>query len=108
MNTEQLANYVLTFVLVSLAVYRCATMVALEYGPFDIFARLRGENPNDPHANFGRRKNVLQKLLSCPHCLGVWFALAGTPFLPYYGVGWFVVNVLALSGVASLLVKKYG
>lgn len=99
MNAEQLANYVLTFVLVSVAVYRLSVMLTQEYGPFDIFDNLRRRFT---------RGGMLAKLFACPFCMSVWIALAGTPFLPWYGIGWFFVTWFALSGVAVLLVKRFG
>lgn len=99
MNFEQLANYVLTFAMVALAVYRLSVMISSEAGPWDTLARMR---------NALGASTMIGKLVRCPFCLSFWFGLAGTPFLPYYGVGWFIVTALALSGIATLLVKKYG
>lgn len=99
MNFEQLANYVLTFGMVALAVYRLSVMLAMENGPFDIFENFRKRLP---------RAGMLSKLFACPFCVSVWIALAGTPFLPFFGWGFFVVTWFALSGVAVLLVKRFG
>lgn len=99
MNLEQLANYLVTFALVSLAVYRMSIMVAMEYGPWDVFERLRHALP---------RGSMVSKLVSCPFCLSFWFGLAGSCVLPYYNAVWFVVTSLALSAVATMWVKRYG
>lgn len=99
MNLEQLATYVLTFVIVSLAVYRVSIMLAMENGPFDLIDRFRRTFPHG---------SVWAKLFACPFCLSFWFGFAGSVVLPYYGVVWYVVTSLALSAVATMWVKRYG
>ena len=64
------------FVLAVLATYRLAQLVALDDGPLDCFATLRGLTVYSPK---GKRREgpiwkSLEELMDCPYCLGVWFA----------------------------------
>lgn len=82
----------------ALATYRLARLIAVDEGPFSIFHRLRywagaydlGEN--------GAPVSALGRLLSCPHCVGVYVAVA----LWLGGPGWWV-DVLAVAGLQSWL-----
>ena len=92
-------DYVLTFSFVALAVYRMSIMLSTEAGPWDMLARLRDK---------AGQATMLGKLIRCPFCLSIWFGLAGAFVLPYYNGIWFIVSALALSAVATLLVKRWG
>jgi hypothetical protein len=73
----------LSFTIVSLAVWRLSALFSYEDGPFDIFRRLRefigiehtarypdGEEIMIPVKNF-----FLTELVHCVWCLSVWFAI---------------------------------
>jgi hypothetical protein len=90
----------LRFAILALAVYRTARMLALEAGPFELFARWRGwaEERGAPEwmiEGFG-----------CPLCLSFWLSWAAALLLPWQGVAWYVATALALSGAAVALVKQ--
>lgn len=55
------------FVLVTLAVYRVAHMIAIEDGPFDVFAKIRGRFDPDQKTWVGRG-------LNCTLCISFWMA----------------------------------
>lgn len=79
--------------IIALATWRCAMMIAREYGPFHVFEKVRARWP-------------LGGLMTCTYCLSVWFALAlyllaQTAFIP-------VVYVLAISGGAMLMHRFTG
>ena len=92
---------VVRWVLAALATYRMAELVALDEGPFRVFAKARawaGCHPSDIiRENFG-------ELVHCPYCLGVWFGLfcallAGWPTLG----GDVILAAFGLAGVQSVL-----
>ena len=83
----------LNLLLLALATWRCAFMVAREHGPFHVFEKVRARYP-------------LGGLTACTYCLSVWFALAFyalllTDLAP-------VVYVLAVSGGAMLMHRYTG
>jgi hypothetical protein len=67
----------LEFIVAVLGTYRLVGMLAYDDGPLDCFATLRGRTQFDRYGN--RREGALwesaRKLVQCPYCLGVWFAL---------------------------------
>lgn len=95
MNLE----YVLTFIVVGLAVYRLSVMITNEYGPWDVFENLRNWLP---------KASMLGKLTRCPFCVSMWLGFVGALMLPYMGFGWYITTALALSAMATLLVKRWG
>lgn len=78
-----------------LATWRVAHMVAREEGPFALFERLRATS--DPHTTLGRG-------IRCPLCVGAW-AAACTTVLYYVGgmAGWVLLVALAVAGGQSAL-----
>jgi hypothetical protein len=86
------AAVAIRFVMAALAVWRLSHLVSREDGPFASIARLRGW--------LGDRR--LGRLLDCPFCLSMWFAIPGALFLRVpaleTAVGW-----LALSGAACVI-----
>jgi len=48
-------------------------------------------------------RRTISDLLSCPWCIGVWFALFTTTLYFLTSWSWYLILVLALSGVATLL-----
>lgn len=93
------AQYVLTFLIVALAIYRLSIMITTEYGPFDVFESLRNGLP---------KASMLGKLVRCPFCVSMWLGFVGSALLPWLGFVWYLTIAFALSGVATILVKRYG
>jgi len=85
----------LTFVLLVLATYRLARMVASEEGPFGVFHQLRGWLDPDQKTWLGRGVN-------CALCVGFWAApiVLGLHALWPPLVWW-----LAVAGAAVILTK---
>lgn len=85
----------LTFILLALATYRLARMVASEEGPFGVFHQLRGRLDPDQRTWLGRGVN-------CPLCVGFWAApiVLGLHALWPPLVWW-----LAAAGAATVLTK---
>lgn len=68
----------LRWLFVILATYRVARMIAYEEGPFSIFLRLRLLlGAYDIGAN-GEPQTVIGRGISCPLCLGLYFAALWT------------------------------
>jgi hypothetical protein len=71
-------------IVASLAAWRIARMIAIEEGPFSIFARLRGAiDPN--------QKSWIGRGLGCMACLSFWIAgllawAAGMTWLEWLGI----------------------
>lgn len=83
-----------------LACYRLAQLVALDDGPFDLLLRLRGwAGAEDTPVETG-----LGRLLCCPYCLGVWFAMlcAALALWPTWW-GDVILAVWGLAGVQAAL-----
>lgn len=70
----------ISLVLAVLATYRLAQMVALDDGPLDVFATLRGLTAysHNGKERTGLAWESLSKLVNCPYCLGVWFGALTT------------------------------
>lgn len=89
------------FVLVALAVYRVAHMLALEDGPAWVFLRFR----HFLQRRLVRRGRWIVEGLMCPLCLAFWLGWLGALLLPYPDWRWYAVNALALSSVTVILQK---
>ena len=92
----------LAFVIASLAVYRLSVMLALELGPLNAFAELRGAVWRYVR---GRSDHWLWKGINCPLCLSFWLGWLAALALPWQGWAWYALTALALSGVAVALVE---
>lgn len=86
----------LQFLLLVLAVYRVAHMVAMEDGPADVFSRLR--------YRIGQR-GWIGRGVHCPLCISFWLGWLGALLLPWAGWAWYGVLALALSGVTLVLYR---
>lgn len=88
----------MTLVVAMLATWRLCHLIAHEDGPLDLVLHLRERAGTGP---WGR-------LMDCPYCLSLWFAL---PFTVWLVVAWSLPAVpavalwLAISGGASLIEK---
>lgn len=95
------------YILIALATYRAARMVALEDGPFEVFAGLREAAAR----RFVGRElapgmvedHWVVKGVNCPLCVGFWVAPA--MFLLWYLLPG-AVAVLAVAGAAAWLQRR--
>ena len=90
----------------ALATWRLASLLAHEYGPFDVFARLRsllGVVYNEHSLPEG--SNWLAKGVVCLWCCSVWFGLFWAGFYFVWRSAWLVALPFALSA-AAILVEK--
>lgn len=86
----------LQVLLLTLAVYRVAHMVAAEDGPADVFTRIR--------YRIGQR-SWIGRGFHCPLCLSFWLAWPAAALLPWAGWLWYGVLALALSAVTLVLYR---
>lgn len=85
----------LTLVLAAFAVYRVAHMLALEDGPFDVFAKVRTRLGGDTQATW------LGRGVNCPLCIGFWIALAASLiFFPLADWRTWLLTWLGIAGAA--------
>lgn len=82
-------------ILLTLAVYRIAQLIAIDRGPFAIFERLR---------DVAYKYHELGMLLSCPYCLHIWIVAAllvlGLICLPAFDAA---VLLFGVAGAAAFL-----
>lgn len=86
----------LTFLIVALATYRVARMIAEEDGPAFAFKRLRGRFTND--------KRSLDVGLRCAYCIGFWAAGLITLYLVTLDAitfSWWPIWWLGAAGAAA-------
>lgn len=87
----------LTFIIISLAVWKLSCCITFESGPLDVFARLRAHL-----ARSQKHAGGFFDMVSCIRCVSVWIGLAGALF-----VSDSFLNVIgytfAFSGVTMLL-----
>lgn len=82
--------------LAALAVYRIATDLAWEYGPFGIYARMRGwAMTNAPH--------WVAEGVTCPICWSFWLSLPAGLLISFDYMG--LVYWLAIAGAVALAVR---
>lgn len=74
----------LLMLVLALVAYRLAELVVYDDGPLNVFARLRAWTRMYDRDAYGvgyagatRFQVVLGKILECPYCAGMYFALAG-------------------------------
>lgn len=87
----------LEIVLAVLAVYRVARMLAMEDGPFDVFANFRARFDPEQKTSLGRGIN-------CPLCISWW--LAAVPALWIAGQNIYSISMFVLlwQGIAGAVV----
>ena len=86
------------------AVYRLSALLAFDDGPADVFLRIRGAAGAYQYGEDGRPARAVGRLVSCPHCLGVWFAVLCAALVVWRtGVGDSALLILGLAGAASWL-----
>lgn len=94
------------FLLLSLATFRLTRLVVydkiMEWAR-DLFLVVRVENGEYVRTkpSMGPRRTIAD-LMSCPWCIGIWFALFTTFFYFLTPLAWYPILFLAVGGVASL------
>jgi hypothetical protein len=75
LTTEPARALVVVWMLATFATYRLAQLIALDDGPLDCLATLRGLTAYNRKgkARAGQVWASLRALVNCPYCLGVWF-----------------------------------
>ena len=98
----------LTFIVISLAVWRISSLLVEEDGPYQIFGKLRHRVGIRYNAQSEKvATNELAELFTCVWCMSIWIGLAFgvlTWFLP--AVAFWISVPLAFSAVA-IAVNRY-
>lgn len=96
----------LDLIILALAAYRAAALVALDDGPRYVFIKIRGwftERAAREDRPDGMWHN-LRDLVHCPYCLGVWFSIL---FVSVDCLNWQVVDtvlfILAIAGAQAFM-----
>ena len=96
-------------VLTVFAVFRIAALIAIDDGPFDVFLRIRSVAGVYQLGADGRPARGVGRLVSCPHCIGVWIAFAVSPLIMFpSGIGDAFLTVFGVAGVASFVQSVSG
>lgn len=98
LTTDNLLLFVVSLIVPALAAYRMGRMVALETGPFALFARMRRHI--DPE-----QKTWIGVGLNCPYCIGLWSGLLFYWLLVYNqsNVVHFTIYGLAVAGIQTVI-----
>lgn len=90
----------LKLVLVTLACYRLAQLIAFDEGPLGIFHKLRIATGAYNYDKQGQPQSTLGRLITCPYCLGMWIAL---PLALYADLDLWWLWWLAIAGGQTFL-----
>jgi hypothetical protein len=97
------------FVLLGLAIYRVARMMAMERGPFDAFRLWRDwVGKHFKHNKKTGRQSWVDEGFNCPLCLSFWGGVVSAWILSPISILAYVVVALALGGFAAALFKITG
>jgi len=89
------------FILLALAVYRLARLVAIDDGPADILLKSRSDLGAYDYGENGLAKSNLGRGIACTYCVGFWIALFVA--IAFYPWPEFLLYWLALAGAQSFL-----
>lgn len=87
-------------VMAPFAIYKIATMIAMEEGPFSIFEQFR---------NLFLQPNWIGRGVRCPSCISFWAGLVMAEMMWFFGQSGFVqvgIIWLGLSGAATFLATR--
>lgn len=88
----------------ALATYRLSLLLSKEHGPGEILDKFRRWTGAHETMNFGWTAGTgWGKLVICPLCLSVWFAVLFYAVYLWIPGLWWAVEIIAISGAASLL-----
>lgn len=95
---------VFPLILLMLACYRLARFITRDDGPWRLMFRIRVWAGTYDYRENGRPRRMLGQMLECPHCVGLWIALAMAIGL-CWTMPWPVVGLIwwAIAGGQSLL-----
>lgn len=108
---------VFQFLMVTLATYRIARMIASERGPWDVFHKLRtavykrwpdksifsDSVAGFPASQIGTESSWQFDGITCVDCLSFWLAWATALAIPFVDVATYAVSALAISTVCVLI-----
>lgn len=97
---------VVPFILVSLAVYRVATMISSEDGPFYIFSSWRKRLIGWEQRR-GRPHWIIDGF-HCPLCVAWWLGFAGAWLVPWQTWTDYLVISVAISSITLILKRRIG
>ena len=89
-------------VIIGLAAYRLARFVAVDYGPFDIFFRLRTWAGAYDYGADGRAVTALGRGIGCIHCVGPW-AVVAVFLLAQFEEPHKWITLLAIAGMVEVM-----
>ncbi len=98
----------LTLVVMALATYRVAWMMAGERGPLDLFERWRDYLSHKFPLRADGTQHWIELGFNCPYCLGFWIAPALYGLWEVSELTRILVYILAISGLQVILLKKAG
>lgn len=88
----------LSLLKLALATYRLSRLIAVDEGPVGVFFRARHALGAYDYGENGEPATVLGRGISCPHCVGVYVAVA-----LWLMRGSVVVDLFAVMGLQSFL-----
>lgn len=86
-------DFLISFSLSVLAVYRVSYMIAVEDGPFDLYVMLRSKF---------NQATWIGRGLVCPLCISFWLSMIPAVFMPVP----FILNWLAIAGMCLIIHKR--
>ena len=91
----------MTFVILSLAVWRVCRIIVAEDGPFDVLAKLRDRT------GISKQRTWVARGLMCMACISFWLGLGAA--MLRFGVSVEAITYgLALSAVSVILLRRVG
>lgn len=93
----------MNFLIVALAVWRIASLLANEEGPFDVFEKFRdliGVRYDENSERYGT--NVVADAFTCVWCLSIWIGFIAAIYQANTVIDW-AFRALALSTVAIII-----
>jgi hypothetical protein len=91
----------LKFLIGCLATWRLAALLISDYGPFDVFEKLRKRLGVYFQDEYGRPNSLLGKLFSCMWCMSIWSGTLAT--LICMSPLWWLMVPFAFSAVAIVI-----
>lgn len=93
---------IVEMLITSFAAYRLARFVAIDYGPFDVFLRLRVWAGAYDYGADGRAVTALGRWIGCIHCVGPW-AVVAVFLLAQFEEPHKWITLLAIAGMVEVM-----